>query len=129
MSLQCIDTSAWIEITHAGRNAARFSELLAKPESIITSTISIYEIARYTTRVASEEASADFIRFIQQSIISPVTVEIAELAAAIAPKHKLAMADSLIYATALIHKATLWTQDADFDSLPHVKYFPKIKTS
>ena len=128
MSLHCIDTSAWIEITHAGLNAPRFSELLTKPGTIITSTISIYEISRYTTRVAGEEASADFIRFIQQYTISPVTTEIAELAAAIAPKHKLAMADSLIYATALLHKATLWTQDGDFEGLPNVKYLPKKKS-
>lgn len=129
MNLQCIDTSAWIEITHAGPNAQKFSKLLEKPDSIITSTISIYEIARYTTRVAGEEPCADFIRFIQQYSISPVTTEIAELAAALAPKHKLAMADSLIYATALIQNATLWTQDVDFDGLPNVKYFPKVKTS
>jgi predicted nucleic acid-binding protein len=36
-------------------------------------------------------------------------------------------ADSLIYATALRHKATLWTQDEDFEDLPNVRYFPKIK--
>ena len=128
MILNCIDTSAWIEITHDGPNAAKFSKLLTKSETIITSTISIYEISRYTARVADEEASADFIRFIQQYAIAPVTTEVAELAAALAPKHKLAMADSLIYATALIHKATLWTQDADFEDLPHVKYFPKKKS-
>lgn len=127
MSLQCIDTSAWIEISHAGPNTAGFSKLLSKPDSILTSTISIYEIARYTTRVAGKEASADFIRFIRQYTVSPVTAEIAELAATIAPNYKLAMADSLIYATALTHKATLWTQDDDFKGLPHVKYFPKIK--
>jgi toxin FitB len=129
MNIHCIDTSAWIEITHAGPNAARFSKLLAKPGSLITSTISIYEISRYTTRVAGEEAAADFIRFICQYTISPVSAEVAELAAAIAPKHKLAMADSLVYATSLIHNATLWTQDADFNGLPHVKCFPKIINS
>lgn len=129
MSFHCIDTSAWIEISHAGPNASKFSKLLAKPGAIITSTISIYEISRYTTRVAGEEASADFIRFIQQYTISPVTTEVAELAAALAPRHKLAMADSLIYATTMVHKATLWTQDPDFEGLPHVKFFPKIKKS
>lgn len=129
MSFQCIDTSAWIEITHDGPNAARFSKLLEKPGSIIISTISIYEISRYTTRVADQDATADFIRFLDQYTISPVTTEIAELAAAIAPKHKLAMADSIIYATTLVHKATLWTQDADFKGFPHVKCFPKIKKS
>jgi len=129
MSLHCIDTSAWIEIAHAGPNAARFSKLLAKSEFVIVSTISIYEISRYTTRVAGEEASSHLIRFLQQYTISPVSIEIAAVAATLASKHKLAMVDSLIYATALIHKATLWTQDSDFDGLAHVKYFSKSTLS
>nr|WP_016756620.1 PIN domain-containing protein [Leptospira santarosai] len=35
------------------------------------------------------------------------------------------MADSIILATALKYKATLWTQDEDFIGLDRVKYFPK----
>jgi predicted nucleic acid-binding protein len=35
----------------------------------------------------------------------------------------LPMADSLIYATAMRHEATLWKQDEDFKGLPGVKYF------
>jgi len=37
----------------------------------------------------------------------------------------LPLADSLIYATALRHGATLWTQDEHFQDLPQVRYFPK----
>jgi predicted nuclease of predicted toxin-antitoxin system len=36
------------------------------------------------------------------------------------------MADSIIYATAKLFNATVWTQDIDFDELPNVNYFPKI---
>jgi toxin FitB len=36
-----------------------------------------------------------------------------------------AMADSIILATAQWHRATLWTQDSDFDGLSDVKYYPK----
>ena len=43
-------------------------------------------------------------------------------------KHKLPLADSLIYAITLAHKATLWTQDADFKDFPHVRYFLKIQS-
>lgn len=32
------------------------------------------------------------------------------------------MADSVMYATARAHDALLWTQDADFEGLPHVRY-------
>lgn len=35
------------------------------------------------------------------------------------------MADAFIYATALLNKATVFTQDAHFEGLPQVKYFAK----
>jgi predicted nucleic acid-binding protein len=35
---------------------------------------------------------------------------------------RLPMADSVVLATARLHQATLWTQDADFASLPEVRY-------
>jgi len=38
------------------------------------------------------------------------------------------MADAIIYATALEHQATLWTQDDDFAGLSHVRYYPKKKS-
>ena len=37
----------------------------------------------------------------------------------------LPLADSLVYAAALRAGATLWTQDADFDGVAGVKYFPR----
>ena len=35
------------------------------------------------------------------------------------------MADSIILATAVAHRATLWTQDADFENVKGVRYLPK----
>jgi predicted nucleic acid-binding protein len=126
MNVHCFDTSALLEITHDGPHAAKFEKALAKAESVIISSISIYEMARYLTRVSGETITEQVLAFLQQYHISPVTTEIAALAAALGARYKLAMADSLIYATALSHHATLWTQDADFKGLPHVKYFPKV---
>ncbi len=37
----------------------------------------------------------------------------------------LPLADSLIYAIARHHGAELWTQDAHFEGLAGVRYFPK----
>ena len=51
--------------------------------------------------------------------------EVALVAAPLSTQYKLAMADSIIYATAQMRNATLWTQDEDFASLQGVKYFPK----
>ncbi len=121
----CLDTSGWIEITHDGPNAKKFAKAISGKSALIVSTITLYEIARYTIRVAGESASAELLAFLHQYTIAPVTEEIASLAASLGIRHKLAMADSLIYATSLVHGATLWTQDGDFKDLPHVEYFPK----
>jgi len=55
----------------------------------------------------------------------PVDEGVADTAMELAQIHELAMADALVYATAQIKGAELWTQDKDFESLPNVKYFPK----
>lgn len=119
----CLDSSGWIEIAHDGANAAKFSQALTNPEALILSTISLYEIAKYTVRVADEAAAVALLDFLHQYQVIPVSSEIATLASRLGARHKLAMADALIYATATQQNATLWTQDDDFKDLPHVKYF------
>lgn len=126
MSPICLDSSAWIEITHDGANAAAFAEALSSAAPIIISTITLYEISKYTTRVAGESATEKLLTFLHQYTIAPVTSEIATLAVTQAARHTLVMADALIYATTLAHRATLWTQDADFKDLPQIRYFSKI---
>jgi predicted nucleic acid-binding protein len=42
-----------------------------------------------------------------------------------AARYQLPLADSIIYATTVLHAATLWTQDEHFKDLPQVRYFPK----
>jgi predicted nucleic acid-binding protein len=45
-------------------------------------------------------------------------------AATIAVQHRMPTADSIILATAQRYGATVWTQDADFEGRPGVKFFP-----
>ena len=49
-----------------------------------------------------------------------LAIEAAELSAT----HGLPLADSIIYASAILHSATLWTHDAHFKGLEHVQYYP-----
>lgn len=125
----CLDTSGWIEIAVDGANARRFAKALSSSAPLIVPTISIYEIARYTTREAGEPAATELLTFIRQYQVVEIDADLCITAAGISARHQLAMADSLIYATALTHNATLWTQDDDFKDLPHVKYFPKTKST
>ena len=128
MKTICLDSSAWIEIAEGGPNAEAIAKALQPANHIISSVISLYEISKYVTREAGEDSAQELLAFIRNHTIIPITEDLALHAAEISPRHKLAMADSLIYATALTQKATLWTQDDDFENLPNVKYFPKKKS-
>ncbi|MEW5693769.1 MAG: PIN domain-containing protein [Candidatus Hydrogenedentota bacterium] len=54
--------------------------------------------------------------------------DISLTAAKISCEYKIPMADSIVYATARINQAEVWTQDNDFKNLPNVKYFKKKKS-
>lgn len=61
----------------------------------------------------------------QQAKVIDITPPISIKAAKFSHEFKLPMADSLIYATARMYDAIVWTQDADFKNLEGVKYIKK----
>ena len=127
MKAICLDSSGWIEIAEGGPNAEALAEALQPSQSLLSSVISLYEISKYLTREAGEANAQELLAFIRNYPVIAVTDDLALHAADLSAVHKLAMADSLIYATSLSQNATLWTQDIDFEGLPNVRYFPKIK--
>ena len=58
----------------------------------------------------------------QQGAVVDLDAPLALTAARISADGKLALADSVVLATARRFDATLWTQDADFEGLPGVRY-------
>ena len=92
---------------------------------MVVSTISLFEVWKYSALHGDETRAQQIAEFMQQGIVVAPDPDIAIQAARLSIRYKIAMADSLIYATALAHKAVLWTQDDDFMDLPMVRYFPK----
>ncbi len=127
MKAICLDSSGWIEIAEGGPNAEAFAEALQPSQSLLSSVISLYEVSKYVTREAGEADAQKLLAFIRNYPVIAVTDDLALHAADLSAAHQLAMADALIYATALAHNATLLTQDIDFKGLPDVRYFPEIK--
>lgn len=60
-----------------------------------------------------------------QAKVVELDAEIAVSAAQLAAEAKLPMADSVMLATARLHGATLWTQDADLEGLADVAFIAK----
>ena len=57
--------------------------------------------------------------------IVDLTVDLSLQAAKLSNSHKIAMADSIILATARKFNAMIWTMDTDFKKFDNVKFFGK----
>lgn len=122
-----LDSSAWIECLDEGPNTKHFLPPLKKLPDLLVPSIILTEVRKVILKQRTLAEADAITKAMSSGQIVPLDEEIAIFAADLFAKHKLPLADSLIYATTLLHKATLWTQDEHFKGLPHVKYFPKTR--
>lgn len=61
----------------------------------------------------------------EQGKVIPLDAALAKNAAAFGLQYKLPLADSIIFATASMYSAVIWTQDSDFEGLRNVKFVSK----
>ena len=88
-------------------------------------TITLYEVFKRIYQQRGEDDALTAIAHMQQGTVVDVDSSIALEAAHISADEKIPMADSLIWATAQRHQATLWTQDIDLQKFPNVRYTSK----
>jgi predicted nucleic acid-binding protein len=123
--MRVVDTSAWLEWLSDSTLGRRVGLELPSTEAWIVPTIVQYELARCLTREVSEDAADDTIAFSTECVVTSLSTRLAVQAAEIAKDHRLAMADAIIYATAVAMGADLLTCDAHFAKLPRVVYVAK----
>ena len=116
-----LDSSCWMEFFADTDRADLFAPAVEAVERLVVPMLTIYEVVRKLAREAGDETAAAALSLMQRGVIVPVDLPLA-LDAAI---NGLPMADSLNYATARLHGAELWTQDAHFEGLAGVRYFSK----
>lgn len=123
--MRVVDTSAWLEWLSDSAVGRRVGVELPQTGAWIVPTIVQYELARCLVREVSEEAADETIAFSNACVVMPFDTRLVVQAAEIARDRALAMADAIIYATAIAMGADLLTCDAHFAKLPHVVYFAK----
>jgi len=120
-----LDSSCWLEYFLDGKGADHYAPAIENNGEIIIPAIVLHEVFKVVMRASNEDSALAAAGVLQQFPVIPVDENIAMYSVKLGQEHGLAMADSMILATAQIHHATLWTQDADFRNLPSVKYFEK----
>lgn len=119
--MNVVDSSGWLEYFAGTARASLFAKAIEDTGKLVVPTITVYEVFKKVLRERGENLALRAASQMQMGEVVTVDVSLCLSAA----RHDLPLADSLIYATAQQHKATLWTQDAHFEGLPGVRYFAK----
>ena len=116
-----VDSSCWLEYFTDSKGAAFFAPAIEDSENLLVPVITLYEVFKKVLRERGENDALQIAAMMQAGQVIDLDSSLVLEAA----RHALPLADSLIYATALRHGATLWTQDEHFKDLPQVKYSAK----
>ena len=125
--MNLVDSSGWLEYFSDGPNANSYTEPLNDIASLIVPVITIYEVFKVVLRESGENEALQVVAAMQKGTIIELTTSIAMNASRLSLQYGLPMADSIILSTAQSYECLIWTQDSDFEKLPDVKFFPKIK--
>ena len=123
--MRVVDSSAWIEWLSGSDLGRRLANELPANDEWIVPTVIQYELKRWALRTRSDRQADVALAFSNTLILYPLDSELAFKAADMAAQHSLAMADAIIYATAMDVGADLLTCDAHFANLAGVVYFVK----
>lgn len=118
-----VDSVGWLAFFRGEALAARYRSHLIRQEGLLCPTIILYEVCRRLERDAGRQAAATAAAQMLKTQVVPLDESLATAAARVGNTHGLAMADAIIYTTALIFAADLITSDVHFRGLPRVTYY------
>jgi predicted nucleic acid-binding protein len=123
--MNVIDSSCWLEFIEDSPIGNEVAPVIADVEHLLVPTIVLYEVFRKLTAMNGSVYADGFIQGMLNAQVIPLDASLSIRAANISRKYQLPMADSIIYATVVLHDAVLWTADKHFNGLPNVRYFDK----
>lgn len=123
--MRLVDTSAWIEWFIDSPLAGRLASEIPAPQECLMPTMVQHELRKWFLRERGEEVADQVIAFTELCVVVPLDTRLALEAADVAREHRLATADSIIYASARAAGAELVTCDAHFAGLVGVVLLAK----
>ena len=119
--MNVVDSSGWIEYLSGGPNAAFFRGPVEDEAALLVPTLSLFEVYRHLLRHVGRDDALSVMAAMRQGTVIDLDDRLALAAAELSVATRLALADSVMLATARAHGAVMWTQDADFDGLEGVR--------
>ena len=120
-----VDSSAWLAYLSNEPTAPAFAPAIESVERLVVPSICLLEVFNTVRRQREEGEALQAVSLMERGYVVPLDAPLALDAARFGAAHRLATADGVVYATARLFGATLWTQDAHFQGLADVRYVPK----
>jgi toxin FitB len=116
-----VDSSGWIEYLSGGPNADFFREPIESEDTLLVPSLSLFEVYRHLVRHVGRDDALNVVAAMRQATVVDLDDRVALDAAELSVATRLALADSIMLATARSRGALFWTQDADFEGLDGVR--------
>jgi predicted nucleic acid-binding protein len=116
-----VDSSGWLEYVTADTKAEFFRPYFQPKVRLVVPSIVVYEVRKILLLRHTSLVADWFVSEVVRHGIVDLDHFIALEAAALSVRYQLHMADAVIYASALQHRAQLLTSDTHFANLPGVK--------
>jgi predicted nucleic acid-binding protein len=123
--MNVVDSSGWVEYLLDTSRADLFAQPIEQRDELLVPVIAIYEVHKILSRKLPAKTVSAALDVMRLGRVLDLTDRCAIAAADIALRHRLAMADAIMYSLTLEHQATFWTQDVDYQGLPSVQWFPR----
>jgi PIN domain nuclease of toxin-antitoxin system len=123
--MNIVDSSLWVEYFLGNDIDQSVIDTIRDTGNLYISVISLFEIYKKFLTIGSSEKADTAVAIMQNANVISINPQLAILAAQLSRQHKLPMADSIIYATAVLYDAELYTQDKHFENLERVHFFSK----
>ena len=123
--MNVVDSSGWLEYFANGPNADFFAPAIESTDELVVPSLSLFEVFKRILQQRNEADALRAIALMRQARVVELSDTLAIGAARLSVELKLPLADSIILHTARVHGATLWTQDAHFETLAGVAFVRK----
>ncbi len=120
--MNVVDSSAWLEYFADGPNAEEFAGPIQDTANLVVPSITLFEVFKRIRTLRDSEIALRAVSQMRRGKVVDLDADLAVAAADLSADLRLALADSVILATARSHEATVWTQDADFEGIEGVEY-------
>jgi len=123
--MNVVDSCGWLEYIAGGPGASAFAKPIEDTKNLIVPTICIFEVVRRLIQQDRRDIVPLTIAGMRLGKVIELDESIAVNASELSVRHGLSLADSVIYSTARMNDATLWTQDSHFEGIEGVRFIPK----